>query len=145
MGITGLPYTNPAYWKTIGILQETRFQTSLSGGKGGQNVNKVNTKAELYWAPEMSAVVSQEVKERLLYKLASKLNKDGELRIVCEEDRSLLKNKTKAIDKLCILLASCFKEPKARKASKPTKASVTRRLDEKKNRKDVKDGRKKIQ
>ncbi|MBC7450461.1 MAG: aminoacyl-tRNA hydrolase [Cytophagales bacterium] len=145
MSITGAPYTNPDYWKNSGILQETRFQASLSGGKGGQNVNKVNTKAELYWSPAASMVVSEEIRERLLYKLNSKMNKEGEIRITCEEARSQLKNKTTAIDKLCDLLASCFKENKPRKASRPTKASVTRRLDEKKSRKDVKDGRKKIQ
>jgi ribosome-associated protein len=136
-------YNNPAFWKESGILQETRFQASLSGGKGGQNVNKVSTKAELYWSPEQSSVIPENIKEKLLTKLGSKLNKEGELRITCEESRSQLKNKSIAIEKLCDLLASCFKEKKARKASKPTKSSVVKRLDGKKIQKDIKDSRKK--
>jgi ribosome-associated protein len=136
-------YSDPSFWKESGILSETRFQASLSGGKGGQNVNKVSTKAEIYWTPAESVCIPDEIKEKLTTKLASKLNKEGELRITCEEARSQLKNKNMAIEKLCELLASCFKEKKARKASRPTKASVGKRLEGKKIQKTIKVLRKK--
>ena len=65
-------YSNPDYWKESGIVQESRFQMSLSGGKGGQNVNKVSTKAEIYWSPEKSTVISEDARARILEKIPSK-------------------------------------------------------------------------
>lgn len=137
-------YQNPSNWESLGILKEARIQTSLSGGKGGQNVNKVNTKVELYWNPSESTILNEDVKNKIISKLGSKLSKEGELRIVSEEARSQLKNKEKAISKFYLLLSSCFKEKKKRKPTKPTKASKERRLEGKKKRKDTKAGRKKF-
>jgi ribosome-associated protein len=134
----------PASWKEIDVLSEVRFKTSLSGGKGGQHVNKVSTKMELYWTPAHSAMLENEAKERIVQKLADRLNSEGELRLVCDEVRSQMMNKERLIEKFYKLLASCFKEPKPRRATKPTKSSVVNRLDEKKVRKEVKKGRGKI-
>lgn len=131
-------------WKEIDILSEVRFKASLSGGSGGQNVNKVSTKMELYWTPANSTILDEKTKNRLISKLAKKLNTEGELRIVCDEERSQLLNKVKLIEKFYALLANCFKEPKLRRKSKPTKSSITNRLDEKKVRKEIKKGRGKI-
>ncbi len=136
-------YSNPDYWKESGIFQEARFQNSLSGGKGGQNVNKVSTKVEIYWSPERSAVLSEEARTRILEKLASKIDNEGEIRVTCDTSRSQLQNKKTAIDKLSIIIAFCFKENKPRKASKPTLASVKKRLESKKMQKDVKANRRK--
>lgn len=136
-------YQNINIWEEMGLLREVKFKASLSGGKGGQNVNKVHTKVELYWKPFSSQVLEAEVKEKIISKLNSKLSSEGELRIVCEEERSQLKNKQKAIQKLYSLLSSCFKERKKRKATKPSKASVRKRLDEKSKQKKIKADRKK--
>ncbi|SFX50423.1 alternative ribosome rescue aminoacyl-tRNA hydrolase ArfB [Cytophaga hutchinsonii] len=136
-------YSNPDYWKESGIIQEARFQTSLSGGKGGQNVNKVSTKVEIYWSPSTSAVLSEDARARVLEKISSKIDNDGEIRVTCDTSRSQLQNKKTAIDKLSILLAFCFKENKPRKASKPTHASVKKRLESKKIQKDIKANRRK--
>ncbi|MGN6645466.1 MAG: alternative ribosome rescue aminoacyl-tRNA hydrolase ArfB [Cytophaga sp.] len=137
-------YSNPDYWKESGIFQEARFQNSLSGGKGGQNVNKVSTKVEIYWSPERSAVLSEDARTRILEKLASKIDNEGEIRVTCDTSRSQLQNKKTAIDKLSIIIAFCFKENKPRKASKPTLASVKKRLESKKMQKDVKANRRKL-
>ena len=136
-------YQNINIWEEIGLLREVKFKASLSGGKGGQNVNRVHTKAELYWKPFSSQVLEPEVKEKIISRISSKLSAEGELRIVCEEERSQLKNKQKAIQKLYGLLSSCFKERKKRKATKPSKASVRKRLDEKAKQKKLKSDRKK--
>ncbi|MDB5257064.1 MAG: yaeJ [Chitinophagaceae bacterium] len=136
-------YQKTATWENLGILKEVRFKASLSGGKGGQNVNKVSTKIELYWTPAESKLIEEEVKEVLLTKLAAKLSQEGELRIVCEEDRSQLKNKEKATEKFYKLITACFKVQKKRKATKPTKSSVTKRLEGKSKQKTIKANRRK--
>lgn len=136
-------YQKTETWENLGILKEVRFKASLSGGKGGQNVNKVSTKIELYWTPSESKLIEEEVKEVLLLKLASKLSQEGELRVVCEEDRSQLKNKEKAMEKFYKLITACFKTQKKRKATKPTKSSITKRLEGKSKQKTIKANRRK--
>jgi ribosome-associated protein len=133
----------PESWRQTSILQEVKFKAALSGGKGGQNVNKVNTKVELYWTPSSSFVLTEEQKVKVISRLSNKLNKDGQIRIVAEEERSQLKNKQKAIEKFYKILSDSFKEKKKRKATKPSKASVKKRIENKLKRKDVKQGRKK--
>lgn len=130
-----------SYWKSSGVLAEVKFKASLSGGKGGQHTNKVSTKIELYWTPSDSYVLTEEQKEKVITRLASKLSKEGELRVLCEEERSQIKNKEKAIQKFCLLLSSCFKEKKKRKATKPSKASIARRLESKKKNQQRKQSR----
>src|SRR5262245_31025738 len=120
-------YDKTDFWENSGILREVKFKASLSGGKGGQHVNKVSTKVELYWKPVDSYILDEESKNKIISKIGSSLNKEGELRIVSEEARSQLQNKRKAIEKFYRLLTSCFKEKKKRKATKPTKASVKKR------------------
>lgn len=105
-------YQKSDTWENLGVLKEVRFKASLSGGKGGQNVNKVSTKIELYWIPSESKLLEEDVKQILLTKLANKLSQEGELRVVCEEDRSQLKNKEKAIEKFYKLITACFKVQK---------------------------------
>jgi ribosome-associated protein len=128
-------------WISLGILSEVRFKATTSGGKGGQHVNKVSSRIELYWVPADSYLLEEEVKERLLKKLASKLSQEGELRIVSDEERSQLQNKQKAIEKFYKLVTACFKEPKKRKPTKPTKASVKKRLEGKSIKKNIKANR----
>jgi ribosome-associated protein len=99
---------------------------------------------ELYWNPANSTVLGEDTIARIIVKQSARLSNEGEIRLVCEEERSQLMNKEKVIDKFYKLLASCFEEPKPRRASKPTKSSIANRLVAKKVRKDIKKGRGKI-
>jgi ribosome-associated protein len=134
-------YQKASTWESLGVLKEVRFKASVSGGKGGQHVNKVSTKIELYWTPAESTLLEEEIKNKIIAKLGGKLSQEGELRVVCEEERSQLQNKQKAIEKFYTLLMACFKVQKKRKATHPTKASVTRRLEGKSKKKIIKANR----
>jgi ribosome-associated protein len=138
-------YHKPSTWKALGIIQEVKFKASLSGGKGGQHVNKTSTKAELYWTPANSSLLDEDSINKIISKLSKDLSNEGELRLVCEEERSQLKNKEKLTEKFYKLLASCFKIKKLRKATKPSKASITKRLEGKTKRKEIKKGRRKME
>ncbi|HXA01318.1 MAG TPA: peptide chain release factor-like protein, partial [Cytophagaceae bacterium] len=105
-------YSNPETWRNSQIIKEVKFKASLSGGKGGQNVNKVSTKVELYWTPASSGILSESQKAKVNTKLSNKLSNEGELRLVSEEERSQLRNKEKVSGKFYALLAGCFKEKK---------------------------------
>ncbi len=111
-----------------GLLKEITFKTSRSGGKGGQHVNKVSSKVELNMDIPSSAVFSEEQKTLLLAKLANKINSKGVLQIITEEGRSQLANKEKSIEKLLVLLRTALHRPKARRATKPAKGVVEKRL-----------------
>lgn len=115
-------------FSTEELLKEIAFKTSRSGGKGGQNVNKVSSKVELNLNIRASAVFSQEQRERLLDKLSNRINAEGILQIITEEDRSQLRNKEKSIEKLFSLLRNALHVPKARKATKPGKGAIEKRL-----------------
>jgi ribosome-associated protein len=111
---------------------EFEFITSRSSGAGGQNVNKVNTKAELRFDVNKSALLSDEEKALLYEKAANHITKEGILQVVCQESRSQLKNKERCIEKFYILLEECFTPEKERKESKPGKAAKIKRLKAKK-------------
>lgn len=114
------------------LLHECLIKTSRSGGKGGQNVNKVSSKVELVFDIRLSAVFSDYEKEKLIQKLADKLDSEGLLHVVSQTSRSQLENKKIAGEKLIKLLENALKEKKARKATKPGKAAVEKRITEKK-------------
>jgi len=118
--------------KTEELIKEFQFRTSRSGGKGGQNVNKVSSRVELFWNVNESLVFTEEEKMRILVKLSNRINKEGFLQIVSDEDRSQLRNKQNAISRIIYLLTESLKVEKPRKNTKPGKADVARRLDEKK-------------
>ncbi len=113
------------------LLKEITFKTSRSGGKGGQHVNKVSSKVELNIDIQSSALFSEEQKTLILSKLANKINSYGVLQIITEEDRSQLANKEKGIEKLIVLLRTALHRPKVRKATKPGKGVVEKRLEHK--------------
>jgi ribosome-associated protein len=136
-------YSNPETWRNSNIIKEVKFKASLSGGKGGQNVNKVSTKMELYWTPAASDILTETQKIKVITRLINKLSNEGELRLVSEEERSQLRNKENVSDKFYILLAECFIEKKKRRATKRTKGSNERRLGGKVIKKDVKQNRRK--
>ena len=113
------------------LQKEISYKTSRSGGKGGQNVNKVSSKVELLFSIGDSLLFSDEEKELLSQKLQSRFNKDGLVQVVCDEERSQYLNKEKAIERLVNLLTSALHIPKKRKATKVSKAAKIARLEKK--------------
>src|SRR6202012_2703444 len=87
-----------------GLQKEITYKTSRSGGKGGQNVNKVSSKVELLFSISNSLLFSDEEKALLNDKLQSRFNKDGLVQIICDEERSQYLNKEKAVERLISLL-----------------------------------------
>lgn len=112
----------------VDLLKEVTFKTSRSGGKGGQNVNKVSSKVELNINIRTSTILTDEQKVRILDKLSNRINLEGILQIITEEDRSQLRNKEKGLKKLIVLLRTALYTPKLRKATKPGKSAVENRL-----------------
>ena len=110
------------------LLNEITFRTSRSGGKGGQNVNKVSSKVELNLNIKLSSHFTIEEKEMLVQKLSNRINSKGILQIVTEEQRSQLHNKERSLDKLIILINKALYKPKPRKLSKPKKSAIEKRL-----------------
>lgn len=116
----------------IDVTKELEFKTSRSGGKGGQNVNKVETQVEVRFNIASSFILSQDQKELLLQKLAHQLNKNNELLVVCNEDRTQLGNKSKAIKKINQLIEKNLVVPKKRSATKIPQSIKEKRLKSKK-------------
>ncbi|WP_295792375.1 alternative ribosome rescue aminoacyl-tRNA hydrolase ArfB [Mucilaginibacter sp.] len=114
------------------LQKETSNKASRSGGKGGQNVNKVSSKVELLFSVDNSALFTDDEKAVLNDKLQNRLNKDGLVQIICDEERSQYLNKEKAIERLIVLLTKALHKPKARKPTKVSKAAKAARLESKK-------------
>jgi ribosome-associated protein len=110
------------------IIKIVVFKTSRSGGKGGQHVNKVSSKVELIFSPAEAPLFTEAEKLLLLERLSKRLDQQGNLHIISQEDRSQLVNKEKAIDKLLILIRASLHVAKTRKASKIPKAVIRKRL-----------------
>lgn len=111
---------------------EFEFKSSRSGGKGGQNVNKVETKIELNFNVVNSSLLDEVERYKLLLKLKNRIDKNGILKIVSQTERSQFLNKSKAIDKFYLLTDKALEEEKIRKKVKLTKADKEKRLLEKK-------------
>jgi ribosome-associated protein len=125
------------------LQKEVSYKTSRSGGKGGQNVNKVSTKVELLFPIETSLLFTDDEKTLLLNKLHSRFNKDGLLQVVCDEERSQLLNKEIALEKLVNILNNALIVPKIRKKVKVPKSVIAVRLNNKKVQSAKKELRKK--
>jgi ribosome-associated protein len=126
------------------FLPEIQFQTSRSSGPGGQNVNKVESRVELRFRLADSELLTDEQKQVLFQKLASRLTAEGELLVVAQEDRSQLRNKETALRKFHELLTKALHKPKPRKATKPSKGAVRQRLESKKKHGEKKANRGKL-
>jgi ribosome-associated protein len=110
------------------LLREITFKTSRSGGKGGQNVNKVSSKVELNMNIRSSTLFTEEQKMTLSRKLSNRINSEGVLQVVTEEDRSQLRNKEKSLEKLILLLSNALHKDKVRKPTRPGKSVIEKRL-----------------
>lgn len=109
---------------------ELRWHAVRSGGPGGQNVNKVATKIELRFCVQQSSL-PEPVRLRLMERARHRVTADGELVIVCDETRSRAQNLERARCKLAELIRGALPPPKQRRKTRPTRASVARRLDAK--------------
>lgn len=128
----------------IDVSSEIQLQTTRSGGKGGQNVNKVETAVIAYFNITSSQILSEEQKQIVLVKLTNRINSEGSLVVKSQTFRTQLENKEDAIKKVNELITSALKKKKARIATKPSKQSKEKRIESKKRSSEVKMGRKKL-
>ena len=110
---------------------EFTFSYAKSSGPGGQNINKVNSKAMLRWQPGTSSGLPEDVRQRFVLRYAAQLTGEGDLLITSQRYRDQGRNVQDCLEKLAAMLAAVARPPKRRKKTRPTKASVKRRLEQK--------------
>jgi ribosome-associated protein len=128
----------------IDITKEIVFRTARSGGKGGQNVNKVETMVEGYFSIRNSALFTGAEKEILETKMAGKINAEGFLQVRSQVHRTQLGNKAEVVRKMQDLLEKGLKKEKRRIATKPSAGAKERRIEHKKRQGQIKEGRRKL-
>src|SRR5919112_3200904 len=115
-------------------LAELEFRASRSGGPGGQHVNTSSTRVELSWDVAGSPSLAPAQRDRLLRRLASRLDGTGRLRLVSSASRSQLRNREDATERLRTIVAEGLRVPKPRKRTKPSRAAKAARLEGKRRR-----------
>ena len=133
---------NPDELKNRNFENEFIYSTSRSSGPGGQNVNKVSSKVELRYNLLLTSILTQEEKEMIFVKLKNKINKENEIILVSQSERTQLMNKIAVTEKFYVLISKALTVPIKRKNTRPTLSSKLRRLDLKRNRSDIKKLRK---
>jgi ribosome-associated protein len=122
----------PEELKYRNFESEFIYSTSRSSGPGGQNINKVNTKVELRFNISKTMLFSDEEKELIFRKIPNKINNEGELILVAQSERTQLMNKKLVTEKFYSIVSKALTIAPKRRATRPTIASVRRRLEEKK-------------
>lgn len=125
----------PGVWVADSLI---RVQYSRSGGPGGQNVNKVNTKAQLWVPLDRIVGLSESAMQRLRKLAGNRITSEGELYIIAETERTQERNRQAVMERLMALIAEARIEPRKRKKTKPSRGAKERRLKSKKHRGDVK-------
>jgi len=123
---------NPEDLNTRNFEKEFVFTTSRSSGPGGQNINKVNTKVELRFSIINSLLLSDSEKELVIRKLKNKINKDGELILSAQSERTQVMNKKVVIENFYKIVSKALTIPARRRSTRPTIASRIKRLEKKK-------------
>ena len=126
------------------LSTEIIYQTTRSGGKGGQNVNKVETAVIASWHVEGSRILNEAQKTFLKEKLSNRITANGYLQIKSQVHRTQLANREEVTKKINSLVTEALKKKKPRIATKVSKAVKQRRLDSKKQLSQVKSGRRKL-
>jgi ribosome-associated protein len=117
---------------------ELRYRATRAGGAGGQHVNTSSTRIELFWNVTTTQALDAEARARVATKLASRLDGQGNVRVVSSARRSQAQNREAADSRLAELLRGALAVPRRRKATKPTRAAREARLGEKRKRSDTK-------
>jgi len=135
---------NFVFLNMIDISKEIEFKTARSGGKGGQNVNKVETMVKGRFHVALSAILDASQKEIIFEKLSNKITDEGYLLVKSSVDRTQIGNKQQVIKKMHGLINKALAMQKKRKPTMPTKASKAKRIQSKKEKGIIKEGRRKI-
>jgi ribosome-associated protein len=130
-------------WLTVPD-EEVEWAFARSGGPGGQNVNKVASKAQLRWHLARNTTLPPEALLRLRGQQRRRITTDGDLLIVSQRHRDQEQNKQECLDKLREMVAEALTAPKPRRPTKPTRGSRQRRLAAKKRRSETKQGRRPV-
>jgi ribosome-associated protein len=122
-------------------LREFEFTFARSGGPGGQNVNKVNSKALLRWPVVRSPSVPDDVRRRLVARHRRRITAEGDLLVASQRFRDAGRNAADCLEKLREILAEAAAPVRPRKPTRPTRASIRRRIDDKRRKSQKKRGR----